>query len=193
MSPSALLTVCTKSRSLPVKTFTAKKFHLHHPAQKPDHGARQGRGQGRARQAWAVPKSGHKLPQLSDAKRVWRQGLSGVTFPSVAATEEGKVTALEQCLVLVRGTQRSQASEGVATQKGLHSLVPAPGGAGGRRELPPVLGRDLPVSPLGSTSSPVRLRASRCRQPPPAFATCLVWASQIDTKLCTLALSPLPN
>lgn len=59
--------------------------------------------------------------------------------------EEGKVTALEQCLVLVRGTQRSQASEGVATQKGLHSLVPAPGGAGGRREVPPVLGRDLPV------------------------------------------------
>lgn len=70
MSPSALLTVCTKSRSLPVKTFTAKEFHLHHPAQKPDHGARQGRGQGRARQAWAVPESGHKLPQLSDAKRV---------------------------------------------------------------------------------------------------------------------------
>lgn len=100
--------------TLPVKNLTAKKFHLNHPAKKPDHGASRGQGQGRARQSWAVTESGHKLPQLLDAKHAWRQGLLGVTFPNVAETEEWKITALEQCLVLVRGTQRSQAWEGAA-------------------------------------------------------------------------------
>lgn len=95
MSSSALFKFCTKCRSLPVKTVTAKKFHLNHPAEKPDHGASRGRGHGHTRQSWAVAESGHKLPQLLDAKHAWRQGLLGVTFPWVAETEKWKIKALE--------------------------------------------------------------------------------------------------